>query len=320
MQANSSVRQADPVINVRLIPPLAVVLLVAAKGGVPLLVIGKEGAGGRPVLAVVIARYDVGLEDHVVVLIDPKVLLRQVHFHIVAAKAVVVVGVRGFCPPIDRLSLCLFVVVQLPPQLLCLVCLVDPVAVIALAGEHDLIAAVGRKGVLLVDGIYLVGKVLHKRCQAFLPDVVVSVIVALVVHFQPVLEFRAVQHSGIAARQIIYDARAGQIVELLDVLYEPLVLLADLGRQIGPLCIFQMQRLLLYENCLSHSRVRSLLVQRCSVHLRRHEELAVLIVHKRVPGRDHVGALHLRHRMEDRQQLLRREFLLFRYLIAGVLV
>ena len=44
VQADSRVCQADPVIHVCFISPLAVVLLVAAERGVPLLVVGKESA------------------------------------------------------------------------------------------------------------------------------------------------------------------------------------------------------------------------------------------------------------------------------------
>ena len=245
-------------------------------------------------------------------------LQREVDFHIVAAETVIVIGIRVFCPPVNRLSLGLFIVFKLPSQLLRLVRLVNAVAVIAFAGEHDLIAAVGRKGVFLIDRVHLVRQILNEFCQAFFPDVVISVIVSFIVNFQPVLEIRSVQDPGPAARQVIHDPAAGQFVELLDILSQSFIVLADLGRQIDALPGVQIQVSLLDQSGIQHGCIRSFHVQCRSVHFRRHAELTVLIVQKCVLRLDHIGALRLRHCMEDRKQLFSRILSLFRNLVPGI--
>ena len=181
MKTDPRVCQADPVRDIRLISPFSVVLLITAQSRIPLFIVGEKGTGRRSVFFVIESGDYIRLKDHFIVLIDPEMLQGQVHFDVIAAETVIVVGIRGLGPPVDRFSFELFVVRDLLPELLRFVLLVDPVAVISFAGEHDLIAFVRCEGMLFVDRVHFISKFFHEFIDVIIPRRFIYVVISIVV-------------------------------------------------------------------------------------------------------------------------------------------
>ena len=216
----------------------------------------------------------------------------------------VVIGLCRLRPAVYRLPLDLFISVQFFPQLLFFLCLVYAVAIVALSGHHDLIAVVGGKGMLFIDRVYLFCKFLYIFLEALIPDVVVSVIIALVVHFQPVLEDRSVQDLGRAARQFVDNSASGQLIELLCLFTQIFVIFSDLRIAVNSFRVSQVDGTDLLVDSGDHRASDELRIQGCALHLRNDRKGTVNIVKMGVFRRDHVGLIHLRRGVKDRQEFL----------------
>ena len=262
-------------------------------------------------LLIIQSRDHICLQDHFSVFIDPQMLFREIYLHITAAETMVVIWGCSFRSAVERLPLDLFILVQFFPQLLLFLCLVYSVAVVALSGHRDLVPIMCGKGMLFIDRVHLVGKFLYIVLDALIPDVVISVIITFVVHFQPVFEDRSVQYLRAAARQLINNSASGQFVELLCLFIEALIIFSDLRTAVDPFRVFKIDRCDLPVHCGKHRVPHKLRIKSCAFHLRSDCKSAVHIVKTGVLRRDHGIHVHLRHRVKHFQEFLFGILLLF---------
>ena len=121
---------------------------------------------------------------------------------------------------------------------------------------------------LFIDRVYLFCKFLYIFLEALIPDVVVSVIIALVVHFQPVLEDRSVQDLGRAARQFVDNSASGQLIELLCLFTQIFVIFSDLRIAVNSFRVSQVDGTDLLVDSGDHRASDELRIQGCALHLR----------------------------------------------------